>query len=579
MQTIGYFLTHKDAFRSVVPLGSIQSTLKRINLHECLNVLVSFSLALDVHGHDNPELQQYIARKLLPPPLSNAVLPLLLRQPQRAVCCKQQLLSLMKLSFLNCPSDSGTRFEEDAEAEKQFFKECLLGILDHLNGEAFIEDILTTASVDARVRKLAGLVVRLESLQMHEQYRYALPRHHELLIEIPQRKDLRSDPNAIDFDQEFREATGLGLRPYYYMALTLISRYQKINFTKTSLSWHDIVIDPGKWFPSRIAASQVERFLSILALDTDGYRRALRAERSDMEHLLHSFLTFERWPLYSPGPGICVPLDLRFFQHKTSSGVFWQMHDYLKSRDEAKWRQFREFFGTVFQAYVSDLLSRMIPTAPSLVERLFLDVRYGKPEKRASDAIVIDFAGGTRAVVIEAKAKRPGKVSTYIEGDIESYEGDIRDIVLRSAEQIDRVIKHFEAGEFGLGQFEFSHIDYFYPLVVAPQPIPQTAVLGKSIEDAVAHSGFLARRAVAPIQVISIEELEMIAALVESNGYCLSSILRDKLASRRFRHAPMKDFLLVELLQGQPEPANKYLIEKAKAIASEAEEYLGLSQN
>ena len=180
-------------------------------------------------------------------------------------------------------------------------------------------------------------------------------------------------------------------------------------------------------------------------------------------------------------------------------------------------------------------------------------------------------------MLIDAKGKRPKKVSTYIEGDIESYQQDIGHIVLRSAQQIDRVIKDFRVGQFALGQFKFRDIGYFYPLVVAPQPVPQMVLLGKRIEETVAQSGFLARPKVAPIQVVSIEELEMIVALIQSRGYCLSAILRDKLASRRFRHAPMKDFLMCELFQTRPESANEYLIEKAETIASEAKEYLGLS--
>jgi len=579
MERIWLFVTHKEAFGQVIPLDSIQSMLKGINLHECLRVLVPISLALDVHGHGNPHLQQYVARKVLPPQVSTVVLPLLSRRPQQAVCCKQQVLTLMKLSFLNCPSDSGARFEEDRETKERFFRECLLGILDHLDGEEFIEDLESITSLDAQERKLTGLVLRLESLQLHEQYRYALPRHYELFIEIPQRRELKGHPNAIDFEQLFREATGLGLRPYLYLGLTLVARYQAIDFTKSSLSWQDILIDPGRWFPSAVPPGEVERFWSNLALDTDGFRRALQAESSDMDHLFHSFLTFERWPLYMSKPDTCLPLDLSFLRHKISSGLFWQIDSYLLSKDQADWREFREFFGGLFQAYVSDLLSRAIPTRSPLVQRLFLDLKYDKPEKRASDAILIDFIEGTRAVLIDAKGKRPKKVPTYIRGDIESYDQDICEIVLRSAQQIDRVIKDFEAGQFGLGQFTFGDIDYLYPLVVAPQPIPQMVLLGKRIEETVARSGFLARREVAPIQVVSIEELEMIAALMQSEGYCFSSILRDKLASRRFRHAPMKDFLLLELLQGRREPTNEHLVEKAKAIASEAKEYLGLSQS
>jgi len=576
MERIWPFVTHKDAFGQVIPLDSIQNTLKQINLHDCLTVLVPISLALDVHGHDNADLQQYIARKLLPRRISTVVLRLLSTRPQPAVCCKQQLLSLMKLSFLNCPSDSGARFEEDGEVEERFFKECLLGILDHLDGEEFIEDLESTTSLDAQESKLAGLVLRLESLQLHEQYRYTLPRHYELLIEIPQRKEMKSHPNSVDFEQLFREASGLGLRPYLYLGLVLVMHYQKIDFTKSNFSWQDVLIDPGKSFPSGVPASEVERFWSNLALDADGFRKALQAEPSDMEHLFHSFLTFERWPLYISKPETCLPLDLFFFKDKTSSGVFWQIDSYLLSKDQADWRAFREFFGEIFQTYVSGLLSRAIPTPSPLVDRLFLDLKYGKPEKRASDAIVIDFVEGTRVVLIDAKGKRPKKVPTYIEGDIQSYDQDICDIVLGSAQQIDRVIKDFEAGQFGLGQFTFSDVDYFYPLVVAPQPVPQMVLLGKRIEETVARSGFLARREVAPIQIVSIEELEMIAALIQSEGYCLSSILRDKLVSGRFRHAPMKDFLLLELLQGRPQPANEYLIGKMKAIGREASAYLGL---
>lgn len=579
MERIWPFVTHKDAFGEVIPLDSIQSTLKGISLHDCLAVLVPISLALDVHGHDDPHLQHYVARKLLPPRISTAVLPILSARPQQAVCCKHQLLSLIKLSFLNCPSDSGARLEQHSETKERFFAECLLGILDHLDGEEFIRDFERITSLDLQDRKLAELVLRLESLQMHNQYRYALPRHHELLLEIPRRKELENHPSAVDFEQIFREATGLGLRSYLYLGLTLVAHYRRIDFTKSTLSWRDLLIDAGRWFLSRAPSSEVEPFWSSLALDTNGFRTALQAESSDMEHLFHSFLTFERWPLYMAAPDTCLPLDLFFLEDKTSSGVFWLIDSHLLSKDEADWRRFREFFGQIFQVYVADLLSRAIPSSSPLVERLFLDVKYGRPEKRASDAIVIDFVeGSTRAVLIDAKAKRPKKVSTYIEGDIQSYEDDIRDIVLRSAQQVDRVITDFEAGQFGLGQFEFRDIDYFYPLVVAPQPVPQMVLLGKRIDEAVSETGLLARSEVAPIQVISIEELEMITALVQSEGFCLSSILGDKLASTAFRHAPMKDFILFELSEEGRETANEHLIQKARAIAAEAKEHLTLSE-
>lgn len=579
MDMMGSFVTRREIQGEVIPLDSIERILQGINLHQSLNVLVTFCLALDVHARDNTQLQQYIVKRIFPPSISSLVMPRLGGPMPRTVCCKQQLLSLMKLAFLNCPADEGAILEENPAAQELFYRDCLLGILDHLNGEAFLRDLESVPSPEAGKRKLEEVTLRLEALELHDQYRYSLPRYYQLFIELSRSSPLIGRPYAVDFAALFNEATALDLSAYFYLALTLISHYQKIDFTNRAQSWQGILVDPAEWFASRVQPPEAQAFWSALGLDTNGFKSALRAEPANIEHLFHNFLVFERKPLYLPEAGKCLPLDLTFFQNKTSSGSFWEIDEYLLSTNMGRWKRFRQFFGEVFQSYVSRLLEQALPASSQLAPRLFLDLSYGKPEKRASDAILLDFADGVHAVLIDAKGKRPRKVSTCIEGSIDSYEEDIQDLAIKAAEQIDRVIGDFESGEFTLGDFTYAHINEFYPVVVAPQSLPQLLLLGKKLEDAVTRSGFLARPRVARLQIISIEELEMLAGLLGSQGRCLSELLRGKLASKKYRHAHMKDFLIYEAFRGCPVPPNEWLLRKAEAIAAEARSYLGIPVN
>jgi hypothetical protein len=575
---IGSFVTRREIQGEVIPVDSIARILQGINLHQSLNVLVSFCLALDVHARDNTQLQHYIVKRIFPPSIRSLVMPHLGGPMRRAVCCKQQLLSLMKLAFLNCPPDEGAILERDPAAKELFYRDCLLGVLDHLDGEAFIKNLERVPSPGALRRKLEEATLRLEALELHDEYRYALPRYYQLLIELSRASPLVERPYAVDFAALFNEATALDLRAYFYLALTLISHYQKIDLSSRAQSWQSILVDPDTWFASRVQPPEAQAFWSALGLDTNGFKDALRAEPANTEHLFHNFLVFERKPLYLARAS-CLPLDLTLFQNRVSSGSFWEIDEYLLSRNDYRWARFRQFFGEVFQAYVSHLLEQAVVQSPQLARRLFLDLRYGKPEKRASDAILVDLADGVHAVLMDAKGRRPRKVSTCIEGNIDSYEEDIQDLAVKPAEQIDRVIGDFESGEFTLGEFTYTDIDEFYPLVVAPQSLPQLLLLGRKLEDAVTHSGFLARPRVAPLQIISIEELEMLAGLLASQGRPVSELLRRKLASKKYRHAHMKDFLIHEVFCGCSIPPNEWLIRKAEAIAAEARSYLGFPAN
>jgi hypothetical protein len=579
MHMMGSFVTRREILGDVVPLESIERILQGINLRQSLNILVSFCLALDVHARDGADLQRYLVERIFPPSVRDLVMPRLAGPAPRAVCCKQQLLSLMKLTFLNCPSGEGAVLEDNSEAKGLFYRDCLLGILDHLNGEAFVRGLENLPSIEARKRKLEELTLRLETLQVQDQYRYSLPRYYDLLIGLPRRSPLREMPNAVDFAALFTEATALDLSSYFYLALTLISHYQRIDFKNRAQSWQGILVHPDQWFPSKVQPPEAQAFWSALSLDTNGFRNALRAEPASMEHLFHNFLVFETKPLYVPEPSRCLPLDLTFFQQKTSSGAFWAIDECLRSTDMGRWDMFRQFFGEVFQCYMSNLLAEAVTSSSRLVPRLFLDLRYGKPEKRASDAILLDFADDVHAVLIDAKGKRPKKISTCIEGNIDSYEEDIEKLAVKAAEQIDRVIADFQRGEFALGHFTYQDIRQFYPLVVAPQSVPQLLLLGQKLEDTVMRTGLLAQPRVAPLQVISIEELEILTGLMASKGYCLSALLRGRLASKDYRYMHMKDFLIYEVFGGRSIPPNERLIGKVEAITAEAQRYLGLRTN
>ena len=228
-----------------------------------------------------------------------------------------------------------------------------------------------------------------------------------------------------------------------------------------------------------------------------------------------------------------VPVTPANLVERVTAGVYWDIHDYLKGKERQK---FQRFFGELLQVYVSKAFQRMYPTAPRLTPRVFFDPKYktGRQEQRGSDVIV--FSPG-QAVFLDVTVGRLRMEQTITTGSIHSFRQDVRAKILHTAKELDRSIRDFKSGKLTLREWRPADIRQYFPVIVTVSPLPLVPVVYDEVLQMVQAEGLLQDKGIQPLQMLCLEDVEFLEALVQS-GIPLEQVLREKISDQQYASFP-----------------------------------------
>ena len=240
-----------------------------------------------------------------------------------------------------------------------------------------------------------------------------------------------------------------------------------------------------------------------------------------------------------------VPIP-RLLLERITRGIYFDLADYFKGHSKAN--KFREAFGHVFQSYVGRLFEKSDKKM-----KLLPEWKYGRPEKRTSDWIIIE---NDKATIIEVKQSGlflPAKTL----GDLDK----VKDSLVKTISQAAKQMLSFE-NDIRSGDYDeldcLSNISNYERLVITyDRTYFSNSILRK-------YALEIARKDTPAIQedyhwhTISVEELEYALALDFSSFF---EFLEGKRLDRESQEWGFRDFYARKYKQERL--ANPYL-EKVK---------------
>jgi hypothetical protein len=568
------YVTLRELRGTPATLPEIATTLRKIGVYEALQALSHIGLLLENHEWSNKDLQHALVRDLLPKEYSNGAARILSTEPNRVVFFEQQILGLMQLAVLYCPEIGLTRLEGNRVLFNEFVVNCVLGITDILES-TYLSSARqqSTAGAGDISEALTSALLRNTFFNYRDQFPYMLARFWDMYLELP--RQLTASPNHVDVEDAFAQATGVSLPVYLAVGFGIASQFMQAS---GKVGEHDVrkfVMDPTVYFSTTsLDDTTLGRCVEHLSSDLPSYRQSLLAELRRTKELYFSYTTMRQSPLLRFPNGACIPLSLRFLHERITVGVYWLIHDRLPAKGRSR---FQTFFGELFQKYVEQTFARAFPPSPHLAKRVHFAKKYGSRthKKETSDVIVLY---GDCALFVEAKAARLRMEDSGIRGDVEAFREDLETKVVGAASQIDRVVRDFAAAKFRLDGFEASGIHRAYPVVLTFGYIPQYPSTWHEIQRMLDDKGLLQGPPFAPLQLINVEELEMLAGYLLSGGeQSLLKILNARENDPYYRFLPIKTYLAY--MVPPPPRQNRWIARHLEQLADITIKALGLKDD
>lgn len=416
-----------------------------------------------------------------------------------------QLRELMRWAARYCknlPGD-GTTYEDPAFRER-FLKAVL--IASDIWGRRVFADKLTLNDDIAAVRRRALGAFRkgVDETNLAPHMGIAIGRGLALFTEYMPK-------HFPDFGEVFEKATGLTVRQYLGCATTMVlytMQHRK----------------EGPLFNRDTVAAATAR--------PEPYRRFLELVSQSPEQLAQSFWTdfdtldyraLRERPVMITNDGRSIILDPAFFIERVSIGALFHVAKSIGMKAFAK-------FGDAFEDYACDILRRMYPHRPGLVDRVAFRQR-GTDGKGNGFEVDSAFFDVRETAIIEIKAAflaekaiaddNPDALINEIRSKYgASPKSGDRD---KGVAQLARSIGAMVRGEWLGSEGEFKDATVLHPVLVVHDSRLDAPALETDFRSLL--GAVPAGRRVAPLTIITIQDLENLECSVE--GFSLMQLLRD----------------------------------------------------
>lgn len=297
-------------------------------------------------------------------------------------------------------------------------------------------------------------------------------------------------------------------------------------------------------------------YLSSLQL-TESERRAVDLFVVDEKHLqmllkdeLQHFgfnwtaNTFRRYPIVRHQDGSMTVLSSDFLRDRAcGSAIYWELDQHFVPRSKP-WGRFKRFMGLVAEDYVRHSFESMYPELSDGAKRLWTERELKEiwPGERVCD-FAIDVGEAWLCVEVVSHVLSAGASTAT---SVEALDGDVRMMVEEKAEQLDSTIQLLlgEGAAELLGP-QISGPKRALPVIIATRGFPVNPITMTVIQERLTSKKLLQHQQIGQLEVLDLDNLEAIEAIMESGGPTLAQLLEDK-ASAGLRLASMDQFLAFE---------------------------------
>lgn len=254
-----------------------------------------------------------------------------------------------------------------------------------------------------------------------------------------------------------------------------------------------------------------------------------------------AFLSVEETPLWRIGETLVAVWDERLLQRRFTSGLYWLVHDYerdfLDEHARLKWTQ---TYSELVEIHAKDLLARVAPPILGGESTFFAEEQLRKLGGSAVDC-GIDFGD---FVLLADVVQHQMTVQTRMLGEVAAFEKDMKAMVLKKARQLDgsarALLDQPDHPAHPLGRRPLR----IFPIVVEGADFPVNPYTVDYAREKTAAEGLLTRPECAPLMIVTLDELEMLEALVQTGNASADEVLRAYSASGA--RNSLRNFIIVK---------------------------------
>lgn len=532
MENIKAYVTYSELTGRKPTTEEFVEKLQGMGLKSLMASLSNLIQVLHNDGVGNIELQRRLRDQALTPQRLTR-LTTVEQWNQRIIFFPQQILFALKMAIHHSPDTEDPRPNEE-------FRDALIDIL--LIASEFLGNLELPEDLGEIEKVIISHLVRDYLMNMTDQFRYMIPRASILYRKLPFEEELLAAHDFMDLPTIFEHATGIPLKDYIAFGFAILGWFVDQSELRQTYNPERQSINPKTFFSkAKVDPALTERLLDTLTHSYESARARIKERGEDPAKFNYDFLPFMEKALYQVKEDAIVPVHLGYLESKFTNAIYWTIHDYLEGENRLK---FTRFFGKIFETYVRRCIQRAIPDNPLLARRVYPEFIYstGAGDCKTSDVVLIY---GNSAIFLEATASRIRMEATALSGDLQAFDGDLDKIILQNAQQLTDRIRDFRNGLYSFDGITSHEINRIYPAIVTIHSMPEATPIWNYIREQLKKRNLLQEDGVEPLQLIDIEEMEILEAILQQ-GLSLLQVLQGRAADPERRNIGLKNYLIAK---------------------------------
>ncbi len=437
----------------------LRRALRRLPLKATLQLLGTIAVEIERGRHPvDAALQLRVARRFGGATRrGRGLMRRLFESPKSVLVAEEQVAVLAAYAIVNCEADL---WPADGD---ELFLEALLAYHSLKGGELHDN---RDAHASLRRTEMRSTATDPESVPDV----LARWRNFTRWSELPEAESSR---NFLRLGEIFERHLGMGQIAWAAATWALVAYFAQIAVTPAGHRRYDAFLDVDAYLASLTDRTQISRWLDQVSVDLSDVRQAFQGLRTTS--LAELELLMDR-PLVRTPWGLCCPVH-RFLPNVGGNGLLFRLGDHLERATPGASARLRGFFGDYLETHVEQLFRA---AARKRVVQIFRERRYGRPEMKSSDLVIVD---GKRAVFIDVTATRFHQRESVVSLVDTTIERDLRRFVTdKLTQEIARCARDFRSGLLMYEGVDPDSIDDIYGLVVSPQGLPRLVGLTQMIE-------------------------------------------------------------------------------------------------
>lgn len=515
-------LRYSHLFGNKAPFPTVKKVLRQFNLSSVVVALSQINTLIaiaKVNDEASSNLSDYLIDNYFDAEIRNNPKFIEARRAGDSIFGRQQLLTLIRLCFLEC-SDDGTLLADGHTPGGYELGRCYLMLSDHYFTKK-MDEAISVGSTQKRRRNLALQLAPQFELNFPQELKRIMVRWELMLTDVLNSRRVKQKLGSFDLAAQFRTATSLGLDQYrdfifatlvYYFTLSLEDIVHRGHILKMHRS--------GYIKESLIRQVDYNHYLDIDSMKISEVRFRMHEFAKNFPKLLPNmdFGVLRRWTLLELDTNFLFGRDPLFLVEKLGDGVRHTIRDSLSTRLEKE--QASTAYGYLFEGYVDSIMRRVYPRGSEMFISFpdFVDTKQGLNE--AFDGIVVcddghlivmEYKGG----FLSAEAKYSGKMGVFQRELDKKFGTGQRAGAHQLVKKIERLFHEIRGARDSIKEL----IEHQRPITkVSPVLVVQETFLGWDFMTEILNRRFqkLLKKAkitkavkVMPLQIIDVDSLEV----------------------------------------------------------------------